>query len=233
MTDTINYSVREFRHIANRLLHARGAQRHMVNGVRDVLLFAQAAGFDAFTELERTQHAVHSFDGRLLTTAAGEYSASGQAAYYVAPTLVDLLVVSAHREPSRVTLTEVETPTIFAALAEYAMVRGVAIDVVGAARDRVELEFHAIAHQTATEAVEHPLDAEGPAMRRALIEGFHADTAQFWRLFHASDQALTPDSELSRRHAGSQIYDADGNLVGESDEESYDYIRSFADEMAS
>lgn len=68
-------------------------------------------------------------------------------------------------------------------------------------------------------------------MRDALLNGFNADTEQFWRMFYASDQALTPDSEVSRNHAGTQIYDENGNVVGESDEESYTYIRSYAGEM--
>lgn len=232
MTDTITYSAREFRHIANRLLHARGALRHMVNPVRDVLLFAQASGFDAFTELERTERAIRTYDARVHRIGEAEYSAGGQAAYFVAPTVIDLLLVHATDAPGHVTVRDLDGAAVFGALVEYARVRGLELDA-GVHDDRVELTFHAIAHQDAAEAAKHPLDAEGPAMRRALLDGFVADTDQFWRLFHASDQALTPDSELSRRHAGSQIYDADGNLIGESDEESYDYIRSLADEMAS
>ncbi|GAA1963120.1 hypothetical protein [Agromyces allii] len=229
MTDQINYSVREFRHIVNRLLHALGARRHMVNPVRDVLLFAEASGFAAFDELERTRDRVAGFDGLLVETPEG-WSAGGQAGYFVAPTVVDLLEVAAIDAPAEMTLVEVDGSDVFVALRGYAAVRGVDLEVVPDADDarRVVLRATSIP----TPAPRHPIDAEGPQMRRALLEGFDADRAQFWRLFHASDQALTPDSELSRRHAGSQLYDGDGNLLGEVDEESYEYIRSFATEPA-
>lgn len=225
--DLINYSVREFRHIVNRLLHALGAQRNMVNPVRDVLLFAEASGFGAFDELERTQHAVPSYDG-VVHERDDVWSAAGQAGYYIAPTVIDLLELAALEGPARVEVVDVDGVGVFAALREYAAVRGLALEVVDRGADRITLAA------TVADAPppRHPIDAEGEAMRRALLEGFDADREQFWRLFYASDQALTPDSELSRRHAGSQIYDEDGNLVGESDEEAYDYIRSFAVEGA-
>jgi len=227
VSDPINYSVREFRHIVNRLLHAVGGQRHMVNPVRDVLLFAEASGFGAFDELERTQLAVPTYDG-LVHERGDAWSAGGQAGYYVAPTVIDQLEVAALDGPARFELVEVDGVDVFAALGEYAAVRGLGLAVVERGDGRVVLVATAIEARLP----HHPIDAEGPAMRRALLEGFDVDREQFWRLFYASDQALTPDSELSRRHAGSQIYDAEGNLVGESDEESYEYIRSFSTESA-
>jgi hypothetical protein len=228
MSDRINYSVREFRHIVNRLLHARSARRHLVNPVRDVLLFAEASGFDAFTELERTQHAVAGFDGTVRDLGDGRWSAVGQAGYYIAPTVIDLLEIAAQHGRARTTIVDIDGGEIFAALREYAAVRGLALNVVEATAERVVLESEKAPHYAPT----HPVDAEGPAMRQALLVGFDADREQFWRLFHASDQALTPDSERSRLHAGSQAYDAEGNLLGEVDEESYEYIRSFATEGA-
>ncbi|ANJ26063.1 hypothetical protein [Agromyces aureus] len=229
MTDQINYSVREFRHIVNRLLHALGAQRHLVNPARDVLLFAEASGFRAFDELERTRERVAMYDGLVAETPDG-WSAGGQAGYYVAPTVIDLLEVAAIDGPAEMTLVEVDGADVFTALRGYAAVRGLALEVETRPDDDRRVVLRAVA--IPTPAPGHPIDAEGPEMRRALLEGFDADRDQFWRLFHASDQALTPDTELSRRHAGTQLYDGDGNLLGEVDEESYEYIRSFATESA-
>lgn len=227
MPTQMNYSVREFRHIANRFLHARGAARHMVNPVRDVLTFAQARGFDALTELERTQDRIGGFDARIEIRGGAPWSAHGQSAYYVAPTVVDLLIVRSAPEAAVVTIDDIRGGEIFRQLDEYAQVRGLGLNVASVDDSSVTLSFHS----TARAASLAPLDAEGPAMRDALLNGFNADTEQFWRMFYASDQALTPDSEVSRNHAGTQIYDENGNVVGESDEESYTYIRSYAGEM--
>lgn len=226
MSAHMNYSVREFRHIANRFLHARGALRHMVNPVRDVLTFAQARGFDALTELERTQDAIASFDGRVHTDSI--WSASGQSGYYVAPTIIDLLVLQSGPQESVVQVHDLRGGEVFHALDDYAAVRGLHLGVVALNQASVTLAYRTDPWApTGT-----PLDAEGPAVREALSSGFDADTDQFWRMFRASDQALTPDSEMSRNHAGSQIYDEHGNVIGESDEEDYGYIRTYATEGA-
>lgn len=227
MTPQMNYSVREFRHIVNRFLHARGALRHMVNPVRDVLTFAAARGYDALTELERTQGRIAGFDARVEMLDAAAWSAHGQSAYYVAPTIVDLLIVRSTPQEALVTIDDIRGGEIFHQLDEYAEVRGLKLRTVNVDDNSVTLGFQS-APRVASPV---PLEAEGPAVRDALVNGFDADTDQFWRMFYASDQALTPDSDVSRNHAGSQIYDEHGNVVGESDEESYSYIRSYTDEM--
>lgn len=228
MAPLMNYSVREFRHITNRFLHARGAQRHMVNPVRDVLTFAQARGFDALTELERTQYQIAGFEGQIQLRSASTWTADGQAAYYVAPTIVDLLVLRSSEDVASVTIENVSGPAVFRSLDEYAQVRGLHLEVTAVDDDSVTLAYRAVPRPMTSA----PVEAEGPAVRDALKNGFNADIEQFWRMFYASDQALTPDSEVSRNHAGSQIYDEHGNVIGEFDEESYTYIRSYADEVA-
>lgn len=198
----------------------------MVNPVRDVLTFAQAQGFDTLTELERTKDEIARFDGRV--QRAQTWSAGGQAAYYVAPTIVDLLILQADVNGATQRIDDVNGGNIFHALREYAHVRGLGISVADVEDHSVTLAYR----PRAWVATETPLDAEGPAIRDALRSGFDADTDQFWRMFYASDQALTPDSEVSRNHAGSQIYDEHGNVIGEFDEEDYGYIRSYVDEVA-
>jgi hypothetical protein len=223
MTSTIRFSVRELRHIANRLLHARGVHRNMVNPVRDVLVFAQASGFDALAELERTADLVAGYTGGVTVDAGGDIDAGGQAAYFVAPAVFDVAAIRASDVPRTITLHAVDGPEVFAALGEYAAVRGLRLVECVRADDSVILTV-----TTAPVAALAPIDAEGPAVRRALTENLVADADRFWRLFHASDQALTPDSEESRNHAGTQIHDEHGNVIGEWDEEGYEYIREFA-----
>lgn len=226
----MNYSVREFRHIAGRFLHAHGCAPHLANPLRELLLSAQAEGFDAFAELERTRAEIRDTTGALVEGPSGVLDACGQAAFAVAPDLVDRLVVAcAAADDGRATLLVAGTSgaEVVAHLRGYAWVRGVVLDEVATEGDRVRV--------TAT-AAERPADLaardqDGPALAGALVAGFDADVAQFWRLFHESNDALTPDSELSRQHAGAQVRDEDGNVIGEVDEESYLYIRSQAEEV--
>jgi hypothetical protein len=229
----MNYSVREFRHIVGRFLHAHGCSRHLVNPFRDLLLSAQADGFDVLTELERTRPEIAGFTGALAATGATSYDACGQAAYAVGPDLIDRLVVAAAADGSATIVVAGATGTaLFSHLADYARLRGV---------DQLQVDFGADGAEISGTFVGRPAGllartSEGPGVAAALVSGFDADVEQFWRLFYESNEALTPDSELSRQHAGAQLRDAEGNVIGEVDEESYLYIRSEvaqAEEVAS
>ena len=123
----MNYSVREFRHIVGRFLHAHGCSRHLVNPFRDLLLSAQADGFDVLTELERTRPAIAGFTGALAATGATSYDACGQAAYAVGPDLVDRLVVAAAAADGAATVVLAGTTgtELLPHLADYARLRGV------------------------------------------------------------------------------------------------------------
>lgn len=224
MTDTINYSVREFRHIVGRFLHAQRCARHLVNPLREVLLSAEASGFDALTELERSRGAIAGITGSLKVVGTDELDAGGQPAYAVAPDLVDrLLVAAAARSgPVTVAVLNLTGASALGHLGDYARVRGLALEAVVLTDSAVRVR----GRQEPAPPVADPRESEGRAVAEALVRGFDAEVGQFWRLFHESNEALTPDSDLSRQHAGAQVRDADGKVIGEVDEESYLYIRS-------
>ncbi|UOQ56695.1 hypothetical protein MUN78_13605 [Leucobacter allii] len=225
MTTTMRASAREMRHMVGRYLHARRCPGYAVNAIRDAIMAAQAEGYDAVTRMEeireayadaRTGFAVRASETGLVLDGAGTPAA------ILAPAFVDELALAAAAGPATVRVEGVPGVAMLAALGEYAAVRGVAF------------RLHADGDDTATATAERvtatpvvPAEsAAGPAMRRILLEGYEMDAEQFWRLFHESNEALTPDSELSRRHAGSQLYDEDGNLLGEAGEETYVHLRS-------
>jgi hypothetical protein len=230
----MNYSVREFRHIVGRFLHAHGCSRHLANPLRDLLLSAQADGFDVLTELERTRPEIAGFTGALAATGATSYDACGQAAYAVGPDLIDRLVVAAAAADgsAAIVVAGATGTALLSHLADYARLRGL---------DGLQVELGADGARISGSFVGRPAGlparvSEGPGIAAALVSGFDAEVDQFWRLFYESNEALTPDSELSRQHAGAQLRDAEGNVIGEVDEESYLYIRSQAeqaDEVAS
>ena len=231
VTASMNFSVREFRHIVGRYLHAHGCRPHLANPLREVLLSAQASGFDALTGIESSSAAIAGFTGGLTLVDTEVLDAAGQPAYAVAPDLVDRLLVAAHAAGRPVTMTvrNLVGAEALGHLGDYAAVRGLALTVLDAAGS--EARVSAVLAPAAG-APADPRDAEGARMTAALTAGFDADVDQFWRLFHESNGALTPDSELSRQHAGAQVRDAEGNVIGEVDEESYLYIRSQAEQLA-
>lgn len=236
MTTQMRASAREMRHMVGRYLHARSCPAYAVNAIRDAIMAAQAEGADAVTEMERVRDryagARTSFDVR----RDGDgivLDGRGTPAILLAPALIDELSLAAVDGVARVHVVGTPGVGIAAALGEYAAVRGVAFeieppaggdaaeDAAGDAGDRAILAPRRI-ERTPVRPAE---SAAGPAMRRILLEGYVMDADQFWRLFHESNEALTPDSELSRRHAGSQLYDENGDLIGEVSEETYLHLR--------
>ncbi|SDQ16895.1 hypothetical protein [Leucobacter chromiiresistens] len=236
MTTQMRASAREMRHMVGRYLHARSCPAYAVNAIRDAIMAAQAEGADAVTEMERVRDryagARTSFDVR----RDGDgivLDGRGTPAILLAPALIDELSLAAVDGVARVHVVGTPGVGIAAALGEYAAVRGVAFEIEPPAGDDAAEDAEGDAGDRAILAprriertpVRPAESAAGPAMRRILLEGYVMDADQFWRLFHESNEALTPDSELSRRHAGSQLYDENGDLIGEVSEETYLHLR--------
>jgi hypothetical protein len=79
--------------------------------------------------------------------------------------------------------------------------------------------FSAAAEPEAPARPPSPLDAGGPHIAALLTSGVTLDAEQWWRLYRFSSDALTPDSVLSRTHAGASAYDANGRVIGEIGED--------------
>ena len=146
----------------------------------------------------------------------------GAPAPMLAPAFVDELSLALLTGAPAVRVRNVAHVDFLGALHEYAAIRGVAYATTELGDGAATFGVDAV-EATPTEPA---AGAAGPAMERILLEGYVLDADQFWRLFHESNEALTPDSELSRRHAGSQLYDEHGNLIGEVSEETYLHLRS-------
>jgi hypothetical protein len=64
---------------------------------------------------------------------------------------------------------------------------------------------------------------------RLRIEGISVASEIWWPLYHASHEALAPDSFESRRHAGTIRVEADGRIVGRNEEDETDLSLLVAD----
>lgn len=225
MTSTMRASAREMRHMVGRYLHARRCPGFAVNAVRDGIMAAQAEGYDAVTQMERIRDGYADALTRFAVADEGDarvLDGRGSPAPLLVPALVDELALALVEGRGRVTVRNVPGIRMLTALTDYAAMRGVSFACAELGEDAAVLEVRAVDATPVGDAAA----AAGPAMRRILLEGYAMDAEQFWRLFRESNEALTPDSELSRRHAGSQLYDENGNLIGEIGEETYLHLRS-------
>ncbi len=229
MTTTMRASAREMRHMVGRYLHARGCPAFAVNAVRDAIMAAQAEGFDAVSQMERVHERFRSARTNFEVSRVGDLTmldGAGAPAPLLAPAFVDELglALAAGDVRAKVEVRDVPGLVLFEALGDYAATRGVAFTIARVGENAAAVA----AERVPPTPVEPAASAAGPSIERVLREGYEMDADQFWRLFHESNEALTPDSEVSRRHAGAQLYDEHGNLIGEADEETYLHLRGRA-----
>jgi len=237
----ITLSLRETRLVVERLLQAQGLHLGAVPAVRDFVVLAQAAGFDALasldtglTDLDRAHHG--AVDVLAETPTALIVDCKGQSACVVAPALLDLaLSAPAQDGTTLVWATGVRDPRPLAALA--AQVRGFGARATVTVYDTAPASVtpadgdpvHAPAGHTGPGALitadRHPLPTPtDPDLARLLTltgslptaravhTGTTIESALWWRLFEASAAALSTESITSLTHAGATAVDEHGRI---------------------
>jgi hypothetical protein len=66
-------------------------------------------------------------------------------------------------------------------------------------------------------ATPEPGKADDPLLRELQQDGVLIEAELWWRIYHLAQRALTPDSVVSRRHAGPLIVNDDGTVIGRKD----------------
>jgi hypothetical protein len=56
-------------------------------------------------------------------------------------------------------------------------------------------------------------------LARVTREGLPVPGDLWWHLFHKSNEALSPDSSISRQHAGASVLDEEGRIIGDTDDD--------------
>ncbi|WP_322045681.1 hypothetical protein [Paraburkholderia sp. J67] len=214
-TDLITVSLRESRMVLERLMQVARVDEGLVPALRDCALYSTALGADGFIHLtnnlgqlqERKPQAV------LIDTtddAAPRVRCAGQHAWLVALTLVDLAAdaLQAGRGASFVVedVSEAQELCVVTALAQP---HG--------------LEATLEAHGNTQRVTFRFAGEQGEStLARIVREGLRVERAYWWTLFHRANDALAPDSYESRRHAGPIIVDAQGRVIGRTDEDETD-----------
>ncbi|TDE15871.1 hypothetical protein [Jiangella asiatica] len=231
-------SPRETRLVVERNLLLLGFAQSESGPVRDLILEAQALGLGALEVLADDFDRIRDRNGQRLTivTDDGEFlrvTGHGAFSLLVAPSIVDLAVDTVYRHGRAVlSVDDVLHPRLLAAVTASAHRYGVSVVVVcggarttastpdGDARD-VAGDVVVIAAPAAEGSGPAGVSAVagGAALLRAARHGMPTPARVYWTAYDRALLALAPDNDVSSRHAGPMMIDADGVVHGESFEE--------------
>lgn len=200
-TDTLRVMPREMRLMSERILSLTALPKGFALMIGDVVMLSQALGLGGFALLEQRLPLLRQADPRALTLEGDSLDAGGQQAWIVLASLIDHLGLQlAQGQPARITLRNLSDPAELAVAVPLGARVGLAVTLDG---------LLARATPRATR--------EDPVLHRLLHEGCQIEPALWWRIYDCAQTALTPDSVVSRRHAGPVIVTEDGRVIGRSD----------------
>jgi hypothetical protein len=214
-TDLITVSLRESRMVLERLMQVTRVDEGLVPALRDCALYSTALGADGFIHL--TKHLVQLPKGQppvvsidITDSGVTRLRCAAQHAWLVALTLVDLAADAAQTGGSARFIVEDAS-------------EAQELRVVTALAQPHGLEASVEAHGHAQHVTFRAASAPGEStLARIVREGLRVERAYWWTLFHRANDALAPDSYESRRHAGPIIVDAQGRVIGRTDEDETD-----------
>jgi hypothetical protein len=219
-TDQMTVSLRESRLVLERLMQVTRVDEGLVPVLRDCALYSAALGLSGFKNL--TSH-LGLLQGKRVeplslreevgaNDVAAHVDCGGQHAWVVAPTLVDLAADA---------LTTADRPAVFIV---EAVNQPHELHVCKALGEAHGLEADVSEHNAAWRvAFRRITDANRETtLARVISKGLPVERTLWWQLFHRANDALAPDSYESRRHAGPIIVDAEGRVIGRTDEDETD-----------
>jgi hypothetical protein len=239
-------SLRELRVIVDRLLLLGGCPAAAIPTMRDLLIDAEVLGLDGLRLLEGPLDLLAPpvsppDPPRQIGPHAVLLNGAGALSIHVAAAALDLLVGGARREDVAIVAIEnVRAPNLLLALGARAGRYELSISgFCGSA----EQPFRIVAADGASSKI-GVVDGEVPTMRAVLVatprprhqdgiadlvgttpaadatrRGIPVATKRWRALYERSNGALTPDSALSRHHAGASVLDAAGRIVEDADDD--------------
>ena len=209
MTETLRVMPREMRLMSERILSLTGLPKGFALMVQDHIMYSQMMKLGGFALLEHRLDDLQSADPARIRIVAEEpgtvaVDAMGEHAWFVVPVLVDLLAEGVAKSgAARVMLANVADPQ------ELRIATGLA--------RRVGLSVVVAEGEPVTASAVGAASDSDPVLADALENGAAIAPELWWRIYHLAQTALTPDSVVSRRHAGPLIVTEDGKVIGRSD----------------
>lgn len=162
--------------------------------VTAAVLAAEGLGLPGLASLDHDWAAIAASEPRRLQVADGIVDCGGMHALVALPFIIDLLVERLARDDrASVRVAGTVRPDLLAAIESFGPRHGAAFTVDG----------HAV------------IAVRSAAPPRALHPDFTVDAALWRRLCLRAEAYLVPESEISRRHAGSSL-SADGSDAGDA-----------------
>jgi len=205
---------REMRMMTERVFSITGLPKGFFLMVQDVVMYSQRLGLGGFSLLEQRSPSLEGADPSRVTISSEdgdrlELDGGNQHAWFVIPTLIDLLGELTHRHGRAIiTVTNVVDPGELRVAVELAARSGLAAVFTADAQPTL----------TAMPATMSGILAEDEPLHWDLLQnGVSIDAELWWRIYSLATKALAPDSVVSRRHAGPVIVNDDGTIIGRKD----------------
>lgn len=198
--ETLRVMPREMRMMSERILSLTALPKGFALMVGDVVMYSQAMGLGGFALLLDRIEPLLAADPARITLSGQALDSGGQHAWFVVPSLIDLLGLAvATGTPAHLTLANVMDPDELRIAEGLGARAGLDITVDGTL-------------VTATAAPKSDL-----VLDRVMKDGCQMPAALWWQVYDRAQTALSPDSALSRRHAGPVIVTEDGQVIGRTD----------------
>lgn len=205
---------REMRMMTERVFSLSGQPKGFFLMIQDVVMISQKLGLGGFALLEQRSPSLRGADPSrvAIVSEAGDrltLDGAGEHAWFILPTVVDLLGELAHRHGrAEVTVANVVDPTELKVVEAMAARTGLSVSFADGPKPML----------TATvKAMTGDLRTDEPLLWDLLDNGLMLDSELWWRVYSLAQTALAPDSVVSRRHAGPIIVNDDGSIIGRKD----------------
>ncbi|MGE3371469.1 MAG: hypothetical protein AB7I79_22215 [Rhizobiaceae bacterium] len=195
-------SLRECRLVLERIMQHSGVHPGLLPAARDSALYSEAMGLGGLAAVRRYVAAPGWNQCKPLDiTDDGDGTrvhCRGQHAWLVAEAVADILCDELRRKGNgKITILGVTQPDELPVVAAAAERHSIAVDISANAE-------HAVICGRLLNAPEG-----GGLLQRIRENGLSAPAGMWWELFHLGNQALEPDTPISRRHAGPKLVGAD------------------------
>lgn len=205
---------REMRMMTERVFSITGLPKGFFLMVQDVVMYSQRLGLGGFALLEQRFASLNSADPSRVSIASEDggrlmLDSGNQHAWFVIPTVIDLLGELAHKHGSAsVTVTNAIDASELRLAVELAARSGLAAEFTAGAQPTLSAK---------PAAMSGDLAKDEPLHWDLLQNGLSIDADLWWRIYSMATKALAPDSVVSRRHAGPVIVNDDGTIIGRKD----------------
>lgn len=220
-TGQLAIALRESRLIVERLLMQTGMPSGCLVGVREAVIVSEALGLGGYARLSTLQPTLGATTTEPLQIDEASASApltvraGGQHAWLIVQGLVDLLLAEASAGgATRLAVQDVAEPAELRVAVSLAARLGATLQVEEAGEG---------ATLVLVRRAPPPPDRTDALLWRVIREGLPIDAVLWWSLYHRSMAALAPDSVLSRRHAGANVVDDSGRVLGRMTDDDTDF----------